>query len=98
MVAVSNIIGGAALKGPAAKLMSELGIAESALVVAKYYQDRYPGLLTDFVLDQKDKHLENDIAMLGLSTSVTQTLMNSSERKKKLAADILNLVSKALSF
>ena len=98
VIAVSNIIGGAALKGPAAKLMSELGMAESALGVARYYQERYPGLLTDFVLDQKDKNLENDIATLNLSTSVTQTLMNSSERKKKLAAHILNLASKALSF
>ena len=56
VIAVSNIIDGAATKGPAAKLMGELGIPRSALGVARYYQDRYPGLLTHFVLDEKDQN------------------------------------------
>ena len=93
VIAVSNIIDGAATKGPAAKLMSELDIPSSALGVASYYQARYPGLLTHFVLDEKDKHMEEDIVSLGLSTLVTQTLMDSSGSKKKLAENILTLAS-----
>ena len=93
VIAVSNIIDGAATKGPAAKLMGELGISSSPLGVACYYQDRYPGLLTHFVLDEKDKHMEREIVSLGLSTLVAQTLMDSLESKKKLAEDILTFAS-----
>ena len=93
VIAVSNIIDGAATKGPAAKLMGELGISSSPLGVACYYQDRYPGLLTHFVLDEKDKHMEREIVSLGLSTLVAQTLMDSLGSKKKLAEDILTFVS-----
>ena len=95
VIAVSNIIDGEATKGPAAKLMGELGIPRSALGVARYYQGSYPGLLTHFVLDEKDQNMEKDIVSLGLSTLVAQTLMESSGSKKKLATDILTLASEA---
>ncbi len=55
MVAVSPIIGGKTVKGPAAKMYAELGIEPSALAVAEHYRN----LLTGFVLDSQDKQLSD---------------------------------------
>ena len=51
MVAVSPIIGGKAVKGPAAKMMAELGCSQKARAVAVHYE----GLLTGYVLDKADR-------------------------------------------
>ena len=55
MVAVSPIIGGKTVKGPAAKMYAELGIEPSALAVAEHYRN----LLAGFVLDSKDEQLSD---------------------------------------
>ena len=60
VLAVSPIIGGEAVKGPAAKMFREMGIEPSALAVAEGYSD----LITGFILDQKDKPLIKDIISL----------------------------------
>ncbi len=57
VVGVSPIIGGEAVKGPAAKMYREMGLQPSALSVAEGYDD----LITGFVIDQKDKKLIKDI-------------------------------------
>ena len=57
VVAVSPIIGGKTVKGPAAKMFAELGIEPSALAVAKHYGE----LLSGFVLDNTDAHLSDKI-------------------------------------
>ena len=59
VVAVSPIIGGKTVKGPAAKMYAELGIEPSALAVAEHYRD----LLSGFVLDNTDRHLSDKIEM-----------------------------------
>ncbi|HSL31427.1 MAG TPA: 2-phospho-L-lactate transferase [Anaerolineales bacterium] len=89
VIAVSPIIGGQTVKGPAAKMFRELGIEPSALAVARHYCD----LLSGFVLDLVDSQLEGEIQSLGIRTLVTNTLMNSHDDRKKLARKILNLVS-----
>jgi len=86
--AVSPIIGGQAVKGPAAKMYRELGIEPSALAVAKHYQN----LVTGFVLDEVDAKLEADIRGLNMRTLITKTLMENSDNRRRLAKDVLNFI------
>jgi LPPG:FO 2-phospho-L-lactate transferase len=85
VVAVSPIIGGQTVKGPAAKMFRELGIEPSALAVARHYCD----LATGFVLDRVDHELEGEIRSLNIETLVTNTLMKSHDDRMKLAGHIL---------
>ena len=88
IIAVSPIIGGQTVKGPAAKMYRELGIEPSALAVANHYR----GLATGFVLDQIDEQLEGDVMGLSMKTLVTNTLMNSLDNRSQLAKDVLNFI------
>ncbi|HEX6269272.1 MAG TPA: 2-phospho-L-lactate transferase [Anaerolineales bacterium] len=88
VVAVSPIIGGQTVKGPAAKMYRELGIEPSALAVANHYRD----FATGFVLDNIDEQLEEDISRLNIRTLVTNTLMNSLDNRSQLAKDVLNFI------
>ena len=90
--AVSPIIGGETVKGPAAKMYRELGIEPSALAVAKHYR----GLATGFVLDQVDKQLEGQIMGLRIKTLVTNTLMKSHDNRSQLAQDVLGFIGNNL--
>lgn len=90
--AVSPIIGGETVKGPAAKMYRELGIEPSALAVARHYH----GLATGFVLDEVDKQLEGEIMDLGIKTLVTKTLMKSHDNKSQLALEILGFIGNEL--
>jgi LPPG:FO 2-phospho-L-lactate transferase len=81
-VAVSPIVGGAAVKGPAAKMMRELGQMVSPLTVA----DHFDGLLDGFVLDYADGEIVNAVQ---LPTLVTGTMMTDLASKTKLAQEIL---------
>ena len=86
--AVSPIIGGETVKGPAAKMYRELGIEPSALAVANHYQ----GLVTGFVLDELDRQLEGEIMALNTKTYVTNTLMKSHEDRSRLAQEIIGFI------
>ena len=90
--AVSPIIGGQAIKGPAAKMYTELGIEPSAFAVANHYR----GLITDFVLDQIDEQLNESVKGLSMQTHVTNTLMKSHEDRKRLATDLLKFIGSDL--
>jgi LPPG:FO 2-phospho-L-lactate transferase len=81
VIAVSPIIGGAAVKGPAAKMMRELGLEPSAAAVAAHYQ----GLLDGFVLDEADAALAPAVAAQGVTVEVAPTLMRSREDRVDLA-------------
>ena len=85
VIAVSPIIGGKTVKGPAAKMYAELGIEPSALAVAEHYR----GLLNGFVLDNVDAHLSDKI---GPRTLVTNTFMNSHMDRTRLATDVLHFI------
>jgi LPPG:FO 2-phospho-L-lactate transferase len=85
VIAVSPIIGGQAVKGPAAKILSELGHEVSALAVARHYQ----GLINAFVLDRVDAALAPAIEALGLRVLVTDTLMSDPEKSARLAGEII---------
>jgi LPPG:FO 2-phospho-L-lactate transferase len=87
-VAVSPIIGGQAVKGPAAKMYAELGIEPSALAVARHYQD----LVSSFVLDKVDTPLRGEVHGLTLRVLVTKTLMVTPDDRRRLAMDVLDFV------
>jgi LPPG:FO 2-phospho-L-lactate transferase len=89
IVAVSPIIGGQTVKGPAAKMYQELGIEPSALAVANHYQ----GLLHGFVIDTVDADLAGKI---NIQTRVTNTLMKSLTDRVRLAQDVLHFIEKPL--
>lgn len=82
VVAVSPIIGGKAVKGPTAKMFTELGTEPSAAAVARHYA----GLLRGYVLDHEDASVSGT---LGLPDTVTQTLMKTLDDKVALARDVL---------
>ena len=85
VVAVSPIIGGAPIKGPADKLMRGLHMDVSAVGVARCYRD----FLDVMVIDTQDAHLADAIEDLGIPTMVTNTIMRDMEAKKTLAEHML---------
>ncbi len=88
VVAVSPIIGGRALKGPADRMLSSLGLESSATGVAGLYAD----LVDVFVLDAVDAGLAPAIQALGLRPVVTDTIMRDDESRVRLAAEVLAAV------
>jgi LPPG:FO 2-phospho-L-lactate transferase len=87
-IAVTPIVGGQAIKGPAGKMLAELGHDVSALGVAKYYQR----LVDGFVLDVQDAALKPEIEKLGLKVKVADTMMHSESDKQRVARAALEFV------
>lgn len=85
VTAVSPLVGGRALKGPAAKMLKELGHPASALGVARMFQ----GIVNQFVLDSQDKVLKKDIEGLGMKVKVVNTIMASLADKVALAQAVM---------
>ncbi|HXI76151.1 MAG TPA: 2-phospho-L-lactate transferase [Steroidobacteraceae bacterium] len=82
VVAVTPIIGGKAIKGPAAKMMSELGLDVSGAAVAR----RYAGLIDGFVIDRSDEFPD---PLPGVTFFSAATLMNSTADRLRLARAVL---------
>jgi LPPG:FO 2-phospho-L-lactate transferase len=85
-VAVSPIVGGQAIKGPAAKMFAELGMEVTAASVAAHYA----GLLRGFVLDEVDAELKPSIESDTLQVLVTNTVMRSDADRARLAREVLD--------
>jgi LPPG:FO 2-phospho-L-lactate transferase len=85
IVAVSPIIGGAAIKGPAAKIMAELGAPVSAMGIARHYR----GLVDGLVIDEIDAALASEIAAEGMAVQVAPTVMSAPEDRVALARTCL---------
>ncbi len=81
IVAVSPIVGGQAIKGPAAKIMNELGIGSSAIEIARHYA----GFIDGLVIDNVDSEEKSDIEALGVKVKIAQTIMTSIEDRIALA-------------
>jgi LPPG:FO 2-phospho-L-lactate transferase len=84
-IAVSPIVGGRALKGPAAKMFRELGFEPSARTVAEHYGS----LLSGFVLDRQDHDEKEGIAAMGLQVQPLQTIMKNRKDRALLAEGVL---------
>jgi LPPG:FO 2-phospho-L-lactate transferase len=90
VAAVSPIIGGQAVKGPAAKMFAELGLEPSALAVARHYGSRSAGgLLSGFILDQQDAAQAVEIEALGMRTLTTDTLMKNGPDRARLGKEVV---------
>jgi len=89
-LAVSPIVGGRAIKGPAAKMMGELGLDVSPVGIAR----RYAGLIGGFVMDEQDAPLGSEVGSLGLEVAVAQTVMRSDEEREALARVCLALLGR----
>ena len=88
VVAVSPIIGGKALKGPAAKIMKELDMPANNLSIAEYYGDFLDGL----IIDTADARETRAIEKLGIKVKVTNTVMHSVQDRIDLAETTLRFV------
>jgi LPPG:FO 2-phospho-L-lactate transferase len=91
VVAVSPIVGGSALKGPAAKMMTELGLESTVTALAEHYAGTIDGL----VIDKVDSDCAQPIEKLGLRALVTDTVMKTDADKVRLAEETLTF-AKAL--
>jgi len=85
IIAVSPIIGGEAVKGPAAKLMRELGTESSAVVVAQHYAE----FLNGFVLDEHDRALKSKVEAMGMGVLITDTIMKDSDERARVACEVV---------
>ena len=90
VVAVSPIIAGQALKGPAAKMMGELGLEASAAAVAGYYGH----LIDGFVYDQQDAGMA---AEDGLALLCTDTVMSDAAGRERLAGEVLGFANELIN-
>jgi LPPG:FO 2-phospho-L-lactate transferase len=89
VIAITPIIAGQALKGPAADMLRDLGHEVSARGVASIYQD----FVNLFVLDKADEALKQSIEDSGMRVEVMNTIMNTLEDKETLARQVLKLVT-----
>jgi LPPG:FO 2-phospho-L-lactate transferase len=85
IVAVSPIIGGKALKGPAAKLMTELGVTPGVVAVAEHYR----GLLDGLVIDTADAGEAAALRQAGVEPLVTEVIMATDQDRMRLAQETL---------
>lgn len=89
-LAVSPLIAGKAVKGPAAKMYRELGQPASALSVASHYGD----LLAGFVLDRLDARLAPEVEAMGIRPLVVNTLMKTRASRRRLAREVLDFAER----
>jgi LPPG:FO 2-phospho-L-lactate transferase len=85
VIGVSPIVGGKAIKGPAAKMYKEMGIQPSALTFVEHYHDFLSGIL----IDTQDEGLLQIAAPSGVSVGVTNTVMKDREDRRRLAEEVL---------
>jgi LPPG:FO 2-phospho-L-lactate transferase len=85
VMTISPIIGGRAVKGPTAEIMQAMGHEASVVGVAQMYRD----LLDVIVIDERDRDLKPDIEKLGIRVHVTDTMMNTEQRRIHLAKTVL---------
>jgi LPPG:FO 2-phospho-L-lactate transferase len=91
-VSVSPIIGGQAVRGPAAKMFAAMGIDPSACAVA----DHYKQILTGILIDEVDADLAPEIEALGIRARVANTMMKTQPDRKRLAEEVLTFTEELL--
>jgi LPPG:FO 2-phospho-L-lactate transferase len=90
-IAVSPLVGGRAIKGPAAKIMEELGKEPTSLEIARFYG----GLIDTLVLDHADDGLADSIRALDITPVSTNTIMREPEDRSALARQVIALARSA---
>lgn len=90
VVAVSPIVGGRALRGPADRMLESLGGEASAGGIVEHYRSNYPGLVDAFVLDSLDAREAERVRPTGVAVTVLDTVMRDSADRRRLAEAILD--------
>lgn len=90
VVAVSPLIGNAALSGPASKYMHAMGIESSPIGIASHYAD----VVSTLVISESDKEYENQIRNIGVNVCKTNIIMDNEQDEINLSNYILNLFNK----
>lgn len=85
-IAISPLIGGKTVKGPADRMLEGLGFGATSIGVALYYRD----FLDTLVIDRADEAERHEIERLGINVAVADTLMKDKETKKALAAQVIS--------
>lgn len=88
IIAMSGIVGGKAIKGPADRILTSLGHEATAVGVARQYRD----LIDVFMIDQVDASLEPDIRALGLDVLVIDSIMSDDAARSRVAAFVLDAI------
>ena len=86
-IAVSSLIAGKAVKGPAATIMESMNMRVDSCGVADFYKD----FLDIILLDNQDKHLKGEIESLGLKVEFENILMNNQKEKNFLASKVIEI-------
>jgi LPPG:FO 2-phospho-L-lactate transferase len=89
VVAVSPIIGDKTIKGPAAKIFSEMGIQPSVLAVAQHYNK----LIQWLVIDNSDGVFVKEINEIGIQTNLTNIMMKDQVDRGRLVQEIIDTIN-----
>jgi LPPG:FO 2-phospho-L-lactate transferase len=89
VIAVSPIIRGKTIKGPAAKMFREMGIQPSVLAVARHYKN----LIQNIVIDNTDDNFVMEINEVGIHPFLTNILMREWSDRGRLAKEIINIIN-----
>ena len=89
-IAVSPIVGGDAVRGPAGKIMAELGAEVSAAGIAR----AYAGICDTLVIDTQDAPLADAVRAAGVAPAVADTIMHADDDKIALARTVLRLAAR----
>lgn len=92
IIAISPIVKGKSIKGPAAKMYLNLGIKPSALAVAEHYKD----ILKAIVIDNEDLSFSKAIIQLGIIPFNTNTIMKNATDRFNLGQDVLNYINRII--
>jgi LPPG:FO 2-phospho-L-lactate transferase len=90
VIAISPLIKGKAITGPAIKYMRAIGLESSSVGVAKYYLE----FVSKFVISNEDRSLEQEIGKLGMEVYETNTKMKTKRDAVRLASYLLKLVKR----
>lgn len=96
VVAVSPLIGGAAVRGPADRMFATLGGEPSALGVARHYAGRFPGLVEGWLIDRADADHAAALEALGVRVRMAATLMLGEDDRRRVALEALALAGGAV--
>lgn len=89
VVVISSVVGGASLKGPTDRMLSDLGYSVSATQIAKLYAD----FGDIFILDAQDENAKAEIESLGMHVVITDTVMSNESKKLALAEVVLAAIA-----
>jgi LPPG:FO 2-phospho-L-lactate transferase len=89
VVAISPIVGGSALRGPAAAMLRSLAGERGSAGLARHYAARYPGLIDVLVIDGADAGEGEAIAATGIAPRVERTVLADEADRRALAERVL---------